>query len=161
MKKSLDLIGYKIVASRRTAQGVYWFMQWSMIVTWSLDVKMELARFTSLCPPRIRLPSLPRASPPYWFHIEVLSSTPVGFRSVFSTSDCLWIVVLGQSGLSPNLGVGDIFLVYGLSVLGPEWWCIRGSVSRCPVSRCRQSSLGGRISWLHEGASRGAFGSNR
>jgi len=40
-------------------QGVYWFMWWSIIVTWSLDVKTELARFTSLCPPRIRLPSLP------------------------------------------------------------------------------------------------------
>jgi len=71
-------------------QGVYWFMWWSIIVTWSLDVKMGLARFTSLCPPRIRLLSLPRASPPSWFHIEVLSSAPVRLRSVFSTSECLF-----------------------------------------------------------------------
>ena len=45
-------------------QGVCRFMQWFMTVTWSLDVKMGLTRFTSLCPPRIWFPSLQKASPP-------------------------------------------------------------------------------------------------
>ena len=71
------------------SQGVNWFIWWSIIVTWSFDVAAEPFIFTSLCPPRIRLPSLPRASPPSWFQIEVLASTPVGLRSVFSTNECL------------------------------------------------------------------------
>ena len=51
------------------SQGVHWFIWWSIIVTWSLDVATEPFIFTSLCPPRIRLPSLLRASPPSWFQL--------------------------------------------------------------------------------------------
>ena len=58
---------------------------------------------------------------------------------LFGSGQCVplanvfWIVGLGRSGLSPNLGVEDVFLISGLSILGPVWWCIRGSVPGGPV----------------------------
>jgi len=71
------------------SQGVHWFIWWSIIVTRSLDVAAGPCKFANLCPPRIQLPSLLRASPPSWFQLRVLASTPVGLRSAFSTTRCL------------------------------------------------------------------------
>ena len=51
----------------------------------------------------------------------------------------------GLDGLSPSLGAEDVFLVSGLSILGPVWWCLGGSLSGGPVSRYRLSSLEGKV----------------
>ena len=114
------------------SQGVHWFMWWSIIVTWSLDVATEPFIFTILRPPRIRLPSLPRASPPSRNQLDVLASPPIGLGSVFSTSEylcdsgsrsewpdsqsgnrrciCLWVVYLfmGSGSQGPDGGYRGI-----------------------------------------------------
>ena len=139
-------------------QGVCRFMQWSMIVTNNLVGGMGLARYiASLWSPRIWFPSLPKASPPSWFQTDVLFSSVFicSWSIVRSSSRCLldrgfrskWPV--SQSGsrryILPSVGVEDIFLVSGLSILGPVWWCLGGSLSGGPVSCYRLSSLEGRI----------------
>ena len=56
-------------------QGVCMFIWWSMTLTYTLVGGLGLAGcITSLWPPRILLPRLPRASPPSWFQADVLNS---------------------------------------------------------------------------------------
>jgi hypothetical protein len=105
-------------------QGVCRFMQWSMIVTDNLVGGMGLARYiASLWPPRIWFPSLPKASPPSWFQAEDLFSSVFFFpgQSCVLPADVFWTVGSGLDGLSPSLGAEDVFLVSGLSILGPVW----------------------------------------
>ena len=69
------------------SQGVRWFIWWSIIVTWSLDVIVEPCTFTNLCPRRIRLPSLPRASPPSRSKSSVPAPSPIWMGPVLSASE--------------------------------------------------------------------------
>ena len=117
-------------------QGVCMFIQWSMTLTYTLDGGMGLAScITSLWPPRILLPRLPRASPPLWFQADVLNSIAFigSWSTVYFSVEC---PSRGFRSEWPASQSGSSRCNLGFWAISPRARMVVVKGNRCPEASC-------------------------